>query len=448
MKLFGIPVKVEGSFFVLAFFLASGRLSEPVYLVEWLLVVFVSVLLHEFGHACAGRAFGLAPEITLYSMGGMTSWREGVELSPTRQVAVCLAGPFAGFLFGGLVYLARPLVAAASAPALAQTIFFDLLWANIGWGLFNLVPILPMDGGQALLAVERGVLKRERQLLTPAVSLVAAVSITAWAFSAGHFWVAFLGSWFGITNGRTLFAWLQARRERHLYAPLGEAATAFNARDLKTAAALAGDVLRRAKTNGLKRKASRLLVLSLALQEDADAAERELRRHQVFFGDDKYLEGYVRLRTGRPAEAVAHLRAAFDASPTEEAGFALYEALVESRQFEEALELCEHPALPGSRFAAYVNLQSEAFHAGAYDLSARAGLAAFQERPEPVVAFNLACAYGQVGDVETGLAWLERALAEGFDDYEAFSSDADLDPLRELDGFERLRERFSAARSS
>ncbi|MET0647071.1 MAG: site-2 protease family protein, partial [Pyrinomonadaceae bacterium] len=448
MKLFGIPVKVEGSFFVLAFFLASGRLSQPAYMVEWLLVVFVSVLLHEFGHALAGRAFGLAPEITLYSMGGVTSWREGVELSPARHVAVCLAGPGAGFFFGGLVYLARPLFVAAGSPALAQAAFYDLLWANFGWGLFNLLPILPMDGGQALLGVERGVFKRERQLLTPVVSLVAAVAITVWAFSHQFFWAGFLGAWFGVSNGRTLFAWWQMRRERHLHAPLAEAAAAFEQKDFAKAAALAGDVLGRAQSDGLKRQASRLLVLAHALLEDAAAAERELRRHQVFFGGDAYLEGFVRLKTGRAAEAVAHLRAALDSSPTEEIVLALYDALVRSRQFDEALKLCEHTALAGARWPAYVNLQAEAFDAGAYDISARAGRTAFEEQPNPSVAYNVACAYARGGDLESGLVWLERALAAGFDDQEALSSDADLDPLRQSEGFERIRERFAAARSS
>jgi Zn-dependent protease len=447
MKLFGIPVKVEGSFLVLSLFLASSRMSEPVLLVEWLLVVFVSILLHELGHALAVKAFGHEPEITLYSMGGLTRWRG--EVSAASHMAISLAGPFAGFLFGGLVYLARPLFDAAQPHTLAHTAFRDLLWVNVGWGLFNLLPILPLDGGQALLSVERGVLRRRTQWVTPTISLLLAAAVAAWAFSIKYLWVAFLGCWFAYSNGQMLFRMLQARRERSLGAPLEEATSAFNAADFANAASLARGVLRDAKTDGLKAQASRLLVFSLAYQEnsDADEMEKELRRHQVLFGEDPYLEGFVLLKAGRAAEAVVPLRKAFESSPTKESGLALYNALVRARQFGEALELCAREQLADSSWPAYVNLQSEAFEGGAFDISARAGESAFRLRPDAQVAYNVACAYARGGDGHAALEWLDAAVREGFDDEEAFASDADLDSLRSLQGFESLRAKLRESES-
>src|ERR1051325_9540104 len=107
-----------------------------------------------------------------------------------------------------------------------------------------------------------------------------------------------------------LYRLAQSRRERGLYEPLGKAAAAFNANSYASAASLARGVLDDASTDGLKAQASRLFVLSLACREDFDAAEvdKELRRHQVLFGEDPYLEGYALLKTGRPAEAVEPLR--------------------------------------------------------------------------------------------------------------------------------------------
>jgi Zn-dependent protease len=447
MKLFGIPVKVEGSFLVLSLFLASSRMSEPVLLVEWLLVVFVSILLHELGHALAVKAFGHEPEIPLYSMGGLTSWRG--EVSAARHVAISLSGPFAGFLFGGLVYLARPLFESAQPHSLAHTAFRDLLWVNVGWGIFNLLPILPLDGGQALLSVERGALRRGTQWLTPTISLLLAAAVAAWAFSIQYLWVAFLGCWFAYSNGHTLFRMSQSRRERGLHSPLEEANGAFNSRDFATAAALARGVLQNAKTDGLKAQASRLLVFSLAYKEEFDAGEveKELRRHQVFFGDDPYLEGFVLLKAGRAGDAVGPLRKAFESSPTKEAGLALYNALVRARQFGEALKLCAHEALAETAHPAYVNLQSEAFEGGAFEVSARAGESAFRLRPDALVAYNVACAYARVGDGAVALEWLEAAVREGFDDEQAFASDADLDSLRSQPGFETLRAKLHASGS-
>ena len=109
MKVFRIPVKVEVSFFAIAVFLALSRSRDITLIVEWVVVVFVSVLLHEFGHALAARAFGLKPEIRLYQMGGLTSWRSEKEVAPLKHLAISLAGPFTGFALGTCVFLLGPL---------------------------------------------------------------------------------------------------------------------------------------------------------------------------------------------------------------------------------------------------------------------------------------------------------------------------------------------------
>src|ERR1700742_3334403 len=145
MKLFGIPIKFEISFFVITLFLGFGRSSTPVLMIEWVLVVFFSVLIHEFGHALTIKAFGLAPSIKLHGMGGLTSWTDSRGLSPVRRIAVSVAGPVAGFLFGGLCLLFKPWLYNPTQSLLLVQTYRDLLWVNIGWGVINLLPILPMD---------------------------------------------------------------------------------------------------------------------------------------------------------------------------------------------------------------------------------------------------------------------------------------------------------------
>src|SRR5262245_55219146 len=97
MRIFGIPISVDLSFFMIAVVLGAPRLSRPALLAQWVAVVLVGVVVHELGHALVGRVFGLKPRIHLYGMGGLTTWEAGRELSPLRSVAVSLAGPFAGF---------------------------------------------------------------------------------------------------------------------------------------------------------------------------------------------------------------------------------------------------------------------------------------------------------------------------------------------------------------
>src|SRR5262249_13964207 len=105
MKIFGIPVKIDPSFLFICAMLAFRRFSEPALMVEWLIVIFVSLLSHDLGHALVVRSYGLSPQIIVYSMGGLTSWRDEKGVSHAKHIAISLAGPFAGFLFYGLVSL-------------------------------------------------------------------------------------------------------------------------------------------------------------------------------------------------------------------------------------------------------------------------------------------------------------------------------------------------------
>src|SRR4051794_34183251 len=89
-----IPVRVHSSFFVMTIlFGLQGQTRHPEYAVSWFVVVFVSLLIHELGHALVGKSFGLVPQIDLHAMGGTTSWPQGKEVSSLRQIAISLAGP-------------------------------------------------------------------------------------------------------------------------------------------------------------------------------------------------------------------------------------------------------------------------------------------------------------------------------------------------------------------
>ena len=102
-RVFGFPVRVHPFFWVVALFmgLGSGR-DDPQKILIWVGVVFVSVLLHEMGHASIQRLYGGHPWITLYGLGGLASCNDGPR-SPGRRILVLLAGPGAGFLLAAVV---------------------------------------------------------------------------------------------------------------------------------------------------------------------------------------------------------------------------------------------------------------------------------------------------------------------------------------------------------
>ena len=120
-RLFGVEVEVQVSFWITASSSGSSKGPEPglsrgAAVAIWVAVVFVSVLLHELGHAFALRRHGIAPTVTLYGLGGLTDHRSAIPLRRRDSVVVSLAGPFAGFLVGGVI-----LAAAALPPGVRRT---------------------------------------------------------------------------------------------------------------------------------------------------------------------------------------------------------------------------------------------------------------------------------------------------------------------------------------
>ena len=147
-RILNFPVKVHFSFFLIALLLGFS-LGNVILLAMWVVIVFVSVLLHELGHAIAAEYYGRAPHIELYSMGGLTISTRYSLLSYPKEILISFAGPLAGFLLGGLIFgLVR--VIGPISNIYVNFILGQLIWVNIGWGILNLIPILPLDGGHIM----------------------------------------------------------------------------------------------------------------------------------------------------------------------------------------------------------------------------------------------------------------------------------------------------------
>jgi Zn-dependent protease len=151
-RLFGIPVQVS-LFFLLLVVLIGQRdaRGSPLLLVSWVVIAFLSVLLHELGHAGFARLFGRQPFVFLYGLGGLTTWRQQGEMAAGRRFVVSLAGPAIGLVIGVLALIAYYALRGSSPTG--ATIARYVVWANLGWGILNLIPMLPLDGGHMMEAV-------------------------------------------------------------------------------------------------------------------------------------------------------------------------------------------------------------------------------------------------------------------------------------------------------
>lgn len=159
-----------------------------------LIALVVTIVAHELGHALTARARGMAGiQIVLGPLGGYCTYVG--HQRPGTQLLISLAGPAMNALLAVLSYFVlRWMVAAdwnanprAAAAVLVQLVSFTF-WVNVVLGAFNVLPIYPLDGGQALLNGAR-LFKDERlaRMLTLNASFIAAFAAIAWyLYFFGH----------------------------------------------------------------------------------------------------------------------------------------------------------------------------------------------------------------------------------------------------------------------
>jgi Zn-dependent protease/CBS domain-containing protein len=191
-RLFGIEVAIHPSWFlVLAFFaftLANGFFPRAypgwspaatwATAIGATLLLFVSVVAHEFGHSLVARSQGIpVRNITLFALGGVSQLEREPD-SPGREAWMAIAGPLVSVVIGGAA------LAAASALHGPQQVVAALAYlgiANLALVVFNLLPGFPLDGGRVL----RALLWRLSHDVVRATQRAAVVGqVFAWGFIA------------------------------------------------------------------------------------------------------------------------------------------------------------------------------------------------------------------------------------------------------------------------
>lgn len=197
-RIFGIPCRIHPLFWVVsAIFAFPGTESMPGTLVIGFTIIgmacmFLSILVHELGHAVMIRRAGFPPSIVLHGFGGYAMYQPHRAIHPSTLIAISFAGPGAGFLLYGAVCAVEVLLTQAqvysrlstgAALLLADTIF-QLKYINLYWGLINLLPIYPLDGGQIArtwLGARWGVNGVRQSLI---ISMIASGGAALWFYQA------------------------------------------------------------------------------------------------------------------------------------------------------------------------------------------------------------------------------------------------------------------------
>jgi Zn-dependent protease len=156
---FGIPVIISPYWFLIAavFILLYANSLEHTehgvmrYVVAAVFVVllWLSVLVHELSHCAVARAFNLpVRRILLHPLGGFSEIEQEAQ-TPAREFLVSAAGPAVSLLLAAAGYGLTKLVTGGTT---TELLLAELWWANLLVGLFNLLPGLPLDGGRMLRA--------------------------------------------------------------------------------------------------------------------------------------------------------------------------------------------------------------------------------------------------------------------------------------------------------
>lgn len=176
-----IPIYIHPFFWVLCLLIGYVNSGSILGLFVWGLVIFVSVLVHEYGHALTALAFGQSSTITLFALGGLTERRQDTPLKTWQECLVIANGPIAGLLLCYLSYLLLHWVVPASYPTIMAMLNVSFV-VNLFWTVLNLFPVQPLDGGKLLMLIMSHFFGINGVKISLLVSIVVAIVAAALLF--------------------------------------------------------------------------------------------------------------------------------------------------------------------------------------------------------------------------------------------------------------------------
>jgi stage IV sporulation protein FB len=182
-RLFGFPIRVHPFFWLGAGLFGATLLQGdmPALWFLWIAIVFVSILVHELGHAIAYRCFGCNASIVLYAFGGLAISNYVVH-GRFRRIIVALAGPLAGFILAGVVYGSNKLTNWGSERGEIALFLYRQLWfVNFAWGIVNLLPVFPLDGSQVSREICEWNWRGRGQRIALQISIAVAIAVIVYS---------------------------------------------------------------------------------------------------------------------------------------------------------------------------------------------------------------------------------------------------------------------------
>jgi Zn-dependent protease len=474
-RIFGVPVRVE-PFFVIVAILLGLRINQVWLIIAWVGIVFVSVLVHEMGHAFMFRVAGQRSAVVLHGFGGFTVPTGGGRrvMSKPMSIAVSLAGVvfqllllalpayllmksgwgydqgkgWFGYDIHGGVRLIEGFPGSDSAgkwDVNMWPVLRAVVWANVAWAVLNILPIRPLDGGH--VSEELFGLKTACKL-----SIVAAVLAGIYLFVEwGSLFILIFMGMYAFFNYRDLQA--------------GHNTGTF---DVEAPAAPAGNPGQRgSQLTGRRRRSGHLQAvptpgeLAAELMSPRSSAEVETRVWNALRSGDAdraaailrqagpnapkgFVQASVALAQGHSGLAGDMFEAAYLAEPDGPPNLVPASLLAEHGA---AVPLAKQLVIAGpAGVQAATSLQTHLHYAERFREAAEVGEQVFAAGPSSPaqIAFEVACSWARADRADEGLRWVEAAVDAGFKAPSILDSEPDLAPVRALPGWPAVRARLTA----
>ena len=198
-KVMGFHVNVRPGFLMLcAVYLLLGlSRKDPLWsIASFAAIVFVSIVVHELGHALMCRRLKVrVSDVEIHGFGGHVM---SAQTTARNQFLISIAGPGAGLSIGLPMLIPFLMM---DLPPVAEVVVGQIVWVNVGWSLVNLIPMKPLDGGQAFHSImDMYTDARQAAYITGVLGLILGIVIAVVGWQVGAVFLAIIGVYVAYNN--------------------------------------------------------------------------------------------------------------------------------------------------------------------------------------------------------------------------------------------------------
>lgn len=313
-----IPIRIHPLFWVMAGIIGWINSQHFYPTLLWMGVIFVSVLIHELGHALSSRYFGQTASIQLIAFGGLTR-HTGKKLKLWQDFIVVLCGP----LFGFLLFLFSYTVLTNFNESLSQVVRYVLnvsILINLFWTIINLFPVQPLDGGHLLRITLQGVFGFKGLRISVLFSLIFCVILGLTLFATGMMLGGAIFFLLGFENYRSWSGMKEMTEEdqdESFVQQLTLADTAMKVGDLDKAWAILIEFRSRIKEGVLKNVSSQMMAAILLTKKQYREAYEMIDPIFSKLSEDFITTAHqIAYKSDHIEEAIQLGNQAYQASPT------------------------------------------------------------------------------------------------------------------------------------